>query len=149
MKQSRKSILGVTLLEIMLVLAIAAMVIVMSIRYYQTATSGEQANSTLEQLQAVQVAADELAQAGGSYSAIGSSGANLLPLLPKNGITLPWGLSMSITASSNSYTIGIPAVPTGTCPLFASRLGANAHYAVSGSCGTSAVSLVIVYTANI
>ncbi len=46
----RLSVLGVTLLEIMLVLAIAAMVVVMSIRYYQAARASQQANDVLELL---------------------------------------------------------------------------------------------------
>jgi type II secretory pathway component PulJ len=49
MKKQARSILGVTLLEIMLVLAVAAMIIIMSVRYYESANSSQQANATLQQ----------------------------------------------------------------------------------------------------
>jgi len=46
MKSRRMS--GVTLLEIMLVLAVAAMVIVMSIRYYRNATNSQNSNVIIQ-----------------------------------------------------------------------------------------------------
>ena len=81
MKRSLSSILGVTLLEIMLVLAIAAMIIVMSIRYYQSANASSQANALMQQIQAITAAADNIAQgAGGVYSTISTT--TLMPLFP-------------------------------------------------------------------
>lgn len=59
---------GVTLLEIMLVLAIAAMIIVMSVRYYQSASSSQQATAAFAQVQAITAAADTLAQMSGDYT---------------------------------------------------------------------------------
>lgn len=151
MKQSPKSILGVTLLEIMLVLAIAAMVIVMSVRYYQSATTAQQTNAIVEQLQAITVAADSIAQATGSYASGFGTGtySTLGALLPKNSFSTPWGTTISITGiSSNQYTVTIGSVPSAACPLLKARITANNHYAVSGNCGTSAASFAMVYLAN-
>ena len=80
MKRFAKSMLGVTLLEIMLVLAIAAMIIVMSVRYYQSASASQQVNAVLQQIQGITAAADGLAQATGSYSAANVSSTTLAPL---------------------------------------------------------------------
>ena len=52
MMRSRKSS-GATLLEVMLVLAVAAMVIVMSIRYYKNAQNSQNVNAILAQIQAI------------------------------------------------------------------------------------------------
>ena len=61
---------GVTLLEIMLVLAIAAMIIVMSVRYYQSTTNAQQANAFVAQMQAIAAAMDQLAESTHSYKNI-------------------------------------------------------------------------------
>jgi type II secretory pathway pseudopilin PulG len=133
MKRFTKSILGVTLLEVMLVLAIAAMIIVMSVRYYQSASSSQQANSVIEQLQSITAAADGLAQASGAYDNSGTSinNANLSALLPNgaNAFTTPWGLEISVGgAAANSYTVSVPSAPSGVCPLVVTKLSTNNHY---------------------
>ncbi len=151
MKRFSKSMLGVTLLEIMLVLAIAAMIIVMSVRYYQSASSSQQANAVLEQIQAITAAADGLSQASGSYSAAGVSTASLGPLLPANGFLTPWGQSITIgTVGPSSYTVTVPKTPSGVCPLVISKLKSNNHYAgLTGSCSTTAATDInYTYTAN-
>src|SRR5690348_8673772 len=104
------SLLGVTLLEIMLVLAIAAMVIVMSVRYYQSASSSQQTNAVLSQIQAITAAADSLAQGTGTYSAATTS--NITALMPANGMVPPWGgPSITVSAATSSYTASIPGMP--------------------------------------
>ena len=147
MKRFEKSILGVTLLEIMLVLAIAAMIIVMSVRYYQSATSSQQANSVLEQIQGIVAAADGLAQATGTYSGNVTSAA-IAPLLPAGGMTAPWGQAITFgTVSKSSYVMNVPGVPNGVCTLLESKLHANNHFSYSGSCGSGST-LAVTYIAN-
>lgn len=152
MKRSAKSMHGVTLLEIMLVLAIAAMIIVMSVRYYQSASASQQANAALQQIQGITAAADGLAQATGSYSAAGISTSTLAPLLPgglTSGFITPWGTTITVTVSSPSkYTVTLPGTPSGVCPLLLSKLVANNHYTSSSTCGTAAADVVYDYTAN-
>ena len=75
MKCFSKKNQGVTLLEVLLVLAIAAMIIVMSIRYYQSASTSQQVNMTMEEIQAITAAADNLAIGSGSYQTGISSAA--------------------------------------------------------------------------
>lgn len=148
MKHSQRNYLGVTLLEIMLVLAIAAMIIVMSIRYYASATSSQQANAILEQIQGITAAADSLAQGTGTYSSLSTSTvASIMPA--KNGMTQPWGGSITITAGTSSFTMTLTEVPIAVCPVLVSRLKANTKY-TPGSCTSNAVTptLAIVYTAT-
>ncbi len=155
MKRFEKSMLGVTLLEIMLVLAIAAMVIVMSVRYYQSASSSQQANAALQQIQGITAAADGLAQATGSYATASVSVSTLAPLMPggaASGFITPWGTTITIgTPAASSYQVTLPGVPSGVCPLLKSKLAANNHYVgvSSVSCSaTAATDLTYTYTAN-
>ncbi|MBA3661259.1 MAG: hypothetical protein H0W64_06005 [Gammaproteobacteria bacterium] len=149
MKRISKSILGVTLLEIMLVLAIAAMIIVMSVRYYQSANTSQQANNTISQIQSIAAASDSLAQATGTYSASVSTNA-IKPLLPANGLTTPWGSSITIdSAGTNTYTVTIPGMPPGVCAIVNSQLGANAHFDPSTQCGAAPANFTYTYTSNV
>lgn len=153
MKRFSKSQLGVTLLEIMLVLAIAAMVIVMSVRYYQSATASQQTNATLQLVQAITAAADGLAQATSSYTAVNT--AAVAPLLPGGGttITSQWGGLVTVTGgTASAYNVTIEAVPVQVCPLLVSRLSSNKNFTLTaptsaaGCSGTMNVSYT--YTAN-
>lgn len=140
--------LGVTLLEIMLVLAIAAMVIVMSVRYYQSASTSQQTNALLAQIQAITAAADSLAQGTGSYSA--ASQSSVAALMPANGMAPPWGgaTTISIAGSGSAYSASIPGVPPGVCAGLKSRLQANKHYSTI-TCTTSVGTVTYTYTSNI
>lgn len=149
MKKFAKSMRGVTLLEIMLVLAIAAMIIVMSVRYYQSANTSQQANNVLSQIQSIAAAADSLAQATGSYSGTVDT-ARITPLLPANGLTTSWGAAITVTASAaNTYTVNIPGMPAGVCGIVTAQLAANAHFSGMTTCGASAADFSYTYTSNI
>ena len=157
MKRFAKSILGVTLLEIMLVLAVAAMIIVMSVRYYQSASASQQANATVQQLQAITAAADSLAQGSGSYMApTAVSNTTLSPLLPNGtyAFTTPWGGTITVTAvSASTYTVSVSQVPANVCALVVLKLSTNSHYANlapanPGACPATAGDITYTYTAN-
>jgi type II secretory pathway pseudopilin PulG len=144
MKKMSKSILGVTLLEVMLVLAIAAMVIVMSVRYYQSANANQQATSTMQQIQGIIAAADGLAQAGGSYTVVTT--AAVQPLMPGNTMKTAWGDTVTIgTTTATSYQVTIGKVPYNVCPIVLAQLKANLKFSTSTTCPTSGTA-DIVYT---
>ena len=130
MKKFAKSMLGVTLLEIMLVLAIAAMIIVMSVRYYQSATSNQQANAVLQMVQGITAAADGLAQSTGGYSQ--ATTVSIGPLMPNSSLRTPWGGDITITPGSgtspSTYKVNIAGTPQAVCALLTSRLKANIKY---------------------
>lgn len=148
MKRFAKSMLGVTLLEIMLVLAIAAMVIVMSIRYYQSANASQQATQVLNQITAILASADALSQGSGSYSAVSSG--TITPLLSNvGGLKTPWGTSMTVTGAVNTFSVSIPGTPAAVCGLIAGRLKGDPHYSSVSTCPASGnSSLSYTYTAN-
>src|SRR3990167_4037758 len=127
MKRSYKRLLGVTLLEIMLVLAIAAMIIIMSIRYYQSASASQQANSVLQEIQAITAAADSLALGSGAGYA-NTSVTTLGAVLPGGtaAFTAPWGGAITISSpQATSYQVYIASVPVSVCPLVVSKLLQN------------------------
>lgn len=139
MKRFAESQLGVTLLEVMLVLAVAAMIIVMSIRYYQSANTSQQANSVMAQITAIMTAAEQLAQTTGSYKVSDISENTLKALLPANGFITPWGTAISIPdagVSDSAYEMQIAGIPVGVCSLVRVKLATNNHY--SGSATQSA-----------
>jgi hypothetical protein len=122
MSYRKRSMLGVTLLEIMLVLAIAAMILVMSVRFYQSTTASNQANVIVQQVQAILGVEDTNWQASGAFV----NAANVTAALGANALTTPFGV-MSVTgASATSVTIGLnAATPANICALVTSALAAN------------------------
>jgi type II secretory pathway pseudopilin PulG len=126
--------LGVTLLEIMLVLAIAAMIIVMSVRYFQTSSTANQANAFITTMNGITAAADTISQASGTYASTTSAS---LKGIAGNGIFyLPWGGSATITSSTNSYVVTTPNMPDAVCKMVQSRMQNNAHYILGANCAS-------------
>ncbi len=134
MKRVFKSMLGVTLLEIMLVLAIAAMIIVMSIRYYQSASASQQANTFVEQVQAIAAAYDSLVQNAGGTGYAGVPTSALSALLPPGSYGTPWGGTIAINASTTTYSMAFEPAPNATCALLKGRFSQNKNYSFSGTC---------------
>src|SRR3982751_6801966 len=103
MRKSIRTMLGVTLLEIMLVLAIAAMVIVLSIRYYSSATVSSQANAMIGTFQAIIAAASNMSLGTGSYA--GVTDAGIATILPGTQYQTPWGTSITTTGSAATFAV--------------------------------------------
>lgn len=135
MKRSFKTMLGVTLLEIMLVLAIAAMVIVMSIRYYQQASSNQRVASVVDMVTGIIAAGQVYLNGNGYFSGIAST--NITPYMPGNVMPKsPWGSgSLSVgSGGPSSYVISIPAIPAPDCQKVKDLLKGQTNIA-PGSCG--------------
>lgn len=147
MKRFSHSMQGVTLLEIMLVLAVAAMIIVMSVRYYQSANASSQANQVLQKIQAITASADSLAQGTGTYTDVDDTKIKAL-LSNVGGLTVPWGpASIGVAGGTTSYTVTIPGPPEAVCGLIWGRLQGDTHFKVTTAC-TAGGDLVYTYTAN-
>lgn len=150
MKKLSKSILcstGVTLLEIMLVLAVAAMIIVMSVRYYQSASSSQQATAVLQQIQAVTAAADSLAQGSKAYAAVSTQAiANLI-----NNGTIPintvWGGAITIgTPTATTYPVTITLMPQAICTRLREQLSSNTRFtSLPATCAAGASSFTYTF----
>lgn len=135
MNKSTKSMFGATLLEIMLVLAVAAMIIVMSVRYYQSANQGQQSNAFVEQIQGITATVESVAQSGGGYTA--ATLAAITPLLPASAFTAPWGGALQYAPSSTGYVVTLsPAPSTAVCSLVQARLQSDTHYTIPAGCAT-------------
>lgn len=147
MKKSLKSILGVTLLEIMLVLAIAAMIIMMSIRYYQSATSSEQANNVLQQIQGITAAADQLAQGSTGYNAVNTADVASLMGVEQINFKTVWGQLIDVaTGGPTSYTVTIPAMPSAVCLIVKPKLTTNVRYTNISDCASAGSNADFTYT---
>lgn len=121
MRLMNKRILGVTLLEVMLVLAVAAMVIVMSIRYYQSAQTSQQANQGMALIQAITSAADNIAVGEGNYTNVTTTAVSTLVGTSLNS---PTGGSATIpSATATTYTVSIP-MSEASCGAVKARLSA-------------------------
>lgn len=144
MKKFPKAMLGVTLLEIMLVLAIASMVIVMSIRYYQSASNNQKINAALNTITGI-VAAGESYLAGSPANGFnGVTMATFNPFLGGASPVSPWGGQISISAvGATSYTISMPISTTGNvCTRMTAVLGTNNKF-TGVTCGSGNLSLTV------
>lgn len=147
MKRSSKSVLGVTLLEIMLVLAVAAMVIVMSIRYYRNATNAQRANTVLEQMQAIMAAAENLSQGASGFAAATTN--NVKAIVGSANMTLPWNTSASVSvngANATYYSIVFAGLDPAICTGVAVQLTQNPRVSNGATCGAS--TLTVYYDAT-
>jgi len=146
MKKSIKMMLGVTLLEIMLVLAIAAMIIVLSMRYYASATITSQANALIGTFQAISAAAGNMSLGSGTYNAVSNS--TIDQVLPSTQSQSPWGGSISITGGATSFSVtALAPSPAGVCALVLPKLQADIHTSTGAACSDkSAISFT--YTPN-
>ena len=99
MKRTIKSIYGATLLEIMLVLAIAAMIIVMSVRYYQSAQMSSQANAFVAQVRVLNLQKKSVSGTGTMQSNPGSQCCQL-PVL-----NIPRGGTIAFTANATGFKL--------------------------------------------
>ena len=140
MKKSSHSMLGVTLLEIMLVLAIAAMVIVMSIRYYQSASNNQKIAAGLNAVTSIIAAGESVLGASGS---LGNVATDALPYLPSNRMpNSPWGGPMTISgAAASTYTI-VMNIPSAVCPAFLTLVQQNSKLTGS-NCSGNTVNVVV------
>lgn len=146
MKRSLKSILGVTLLEIMLVLAIAAMIIIMSVRYYQSATASQQANGFIAQVQAITAGMDSLAQGPGTYVGITQSG--VAAIIGPNNLQTGWNTPLTITATGpTTFTIAATGMPAAVCAIVSTRLTLDKH--ITGATCDGSGAMTITYTSTV
>jgi Tfp pilus assembly protein PilE len=144
MKRTNKSMMGVTLLEIMLVLAIAALVIVMSIRFYQSASSSQKVNSMLSLVQGITAASENYFN-GNSSSYTGLDNAAIASYMPNNVMpTTPWGGAITVAgASADTFTITPTGISASDCLALTNFLRTNSRFAVAaGGC-------VITYSQNL
>jgi Tfp pilus assembly protein PilE len=145
MRRAQKDTQGVTLLEIMLVLAIAAMVIVMSIRYYGQATNSQNANVILAQLTNITQSGENLAQGPGTYASVTT--ATVTTVAGSKNMVTPYGSSITVTAGAQtSYVVTVPTIPAAVCASIAAKLKANTKMASTVACSGTTGNVNLTYT---
>jgi type II secretory pathway pseudopilin PulG len=143
MKKLIKSIAGVTLLEIMLVLAIASLVIVMSIRYYTNATAAENINIIIESTQNIAAAMDNLSSTAGNYSTVSTSA--LSATVGSANMKTPYGSTITVGSNTGgTYVVSIPSLPSAVCLGLVQKLKSNSKFTSPTCTGTT-----VTYTYNI
>jgi len=146
MKRHLKSIAGVTLLEIMLVLAVASLIIVMSIRYYKTSIDNQNSNVILEDISAVMAAADGIAASGNTYTNVTTAGVTGV-LGSYNSVT-PYGGTFTISSPSASGYVGAVAlVPSSVCGALVGKMTGMPH--LSAAVPTCSATGLLQWTYNI
>lgn len=144
MKRISIIVFGVTLLEIMLLLAVASIIIIMSVRYYQTTNQNQQINSFVEQVHAITSVADTIAKVNNSdYAGVNPASVESGVTGNTGGFNLPWGGTLTYVPNATGYELTLSVPPNdAACSILTSRLTSDDHFQVDGTCGT------ITYVAN-
>ena len=128
---------GIGLLELMLSLAIIAVLLVMATRYYKTAHTGQQVNDAVGMIEAIRGASAQWEAGRPTYTGIDMAKLDQYGLIPKDVAgnsspagsgTNPWGGDVSVRAASGGAQIDISLtnVPKDACHNLISRLRAQA-----------------------
>ncbi len=135
---------GVTLFEIMLVLAVSVSIIVMSIRYYGSTVASHQANATMEQIMVISATVDRVKSSGASYQNILGALQNMLP---PNSLTTAWNTQVSFEdIRANSYAVVLSGMPASVCSQVSNELNANGHFHVTSACERQATDFKYTYS---
>ena len=147
---------GIGLLELMLSLAVIAMLLIMATRYYATAHMGEQVNTGAGIVQALTGAAAQYEAGQGNYSGISLGELFDFGLVPQdicnsstacNGTLTsnPWGGGITVTPTNSNaqIVISLTDIPLQACTNLNAKLGNQ------GTVGTCAgASSTFTFTPN-
>jgi len=146
MQKSIRYMLGATLLEVMLVLAIIGLIILMSVRYYQSASTSNQVEAVLEAVQSITATAENIGGPGTpGYTASQITASSLKGVGGTTILNGPFGGIISVTGvTSSTYTVTIPNVVAQPCTGASVKLKASNTKYTGFSCAGTALS----YTYN-
>lgn len=149
MKNLQQKTLGASLLEVMLVLVIAALILLLSIRYYQNAQQSTTVTYVMAKINAITSAMDQLtAGATNGYLELADAATANLALKNVLGTTLlktDWGTTTSTIVidsatamTANTYTVKIPAMPPSICYAIRTKLAGIPKFLSISSCSNNA-----------
>lgn len=156
----KKLVKGIGLLELMLSLAIIAVLLIMATRYYASASASQKIQASIDQVNAIRSAVQN-ATAGATSATLGSLtlgslvAAGYLPLSFMDAATVsaaaslstaisPYGTAVSMTAGSTSLNISLVAPNNETCTAIANKVNATSQsQAATCSSGTLSVNYSI------
>lgn len=139
---------GYSLIELMLALAIIAIMLVVATRYYSTTSSSQKVNAGVNMLQAVINAGEDIKNTTNSYkSIVGIQKLIDQGLVPKNFSDTninPWGGSINATSGTDTnFVLTLTNIPLEDCLSLAEIMQQKgASFDKSSSCKSN------TYTAN-
>lgn len=110
---------GISLLELMLSLAIIAILLVMATRYYQITRQSQQVEEGLELMTSIYTAGSSYLESNPSFSGVTlqtfiNNGS--VPASFKNSATInPWGGALTVTGSAQNLVVGMTNIPDKAC----------------------------------
>ncbi len=125
---------GIGLLELMLALAVIAVILVMSTRYYNVAHRQQQVNATVKEIRAIVTASTEWAKTQYNYSGISFTILIANQYLPSNfSKTNVWQGAITIVPGKDTsqFIVQYTNIPTDLCNSLASKMSTQA---VSSTC---------------
>jgi len=128
MRRSLRTLAGATLLEVMLVLSIVALIILMSVRYYQSTTTASQTEQVMGIISALTAAADNLSLGtAGGYSNVTAS--NMTSVVGTSNMISPWSGNITFgSGTTTSYTVNIPKPTAAVCTAVIIKLKTNSKF---------------------
>ncbi len=109
---NRKNQRGISLLEVMMSLAVIALILVLATRLYRVVQISSQSDSLLHSISSIVAAQTSYATANGTYTTY----ANLVPgYLPQSATVDPWGNTLALAINANGYTLTVTAIPALVC----------------------------------
>lgn len=142
---------GIGLLELMLSLAIIAILLVMATRYFASARQGQEVASAISLIQAVSAASQSYFVANGNaFTGLSASALKTQNYLPANtNLVNPWGGTVTVAGGDSSnptaVTITLTNVPGAACTQLAGALKSQAitlsTCVAVGSSGTFSVEI--------
>lgn len=138
---------GISVLEAVLVVALAATIIIGTIRYYDQAKRRSAVLQATSQIQRIVQASDEWRSAQripdmSRYSSNIIDDLVQAQLLNKSDTNNPWGGSVSVTGDSSSgqLVVRLESIPSNSCQLLITRFRTNAtegDFVCNGKSGAS------------
>jgi len=130
----RRLSLGIGLLELMLSLAIIAILLIMATRYYQSASENNKRNNAVDMFAAVNGAVqtwrvDQIMSPGTTLPTIQQlvNGGYLPPAYGSGTNVAPWGGTITVggSVSNGTYTIAMDGIPTNSCTPVCKRVAST------------------------
>ena len=135
---------GIGLLELMLSVAIIALILMMGLRYYYVVRNTERVSNALSMIRSVHDAAAQYAQGQPNYLGVSMTVLNQAGLLPQDiklgSGTNPWSGDITVTPTAvgglanSSISIALTAVPVAACESMSTVLQAQS---ISTTCNSN------------
>lgn len=133
---------GIGLLELMLALAIIAVLLIMATRYYSTAHQNQQMSSAVDMYTAVAGATKNYFNDKQAYPTTINqlTTGGYLPSSYANGTSVnPWNGDITISTSAGVVTVTMTNIPTGVCTPLSERLKLITYGATPPACSGSSL----------